>query len=326
MTNLTNNQSINQLKGQCPKESTMTNLINELVYLITGVSNPTDNIVKGSVDQLEEFGTNMAADSFEMGRIDQAAVISQYHWYWDRGLELENLDKEEAIANMRENLIAQRKQHNQRMGNYIPSKGCYWKDTKACKANKKRLDHMLFEIKQTIETLDASFIPYEDESDRTERYSASEANLNYISDSVAKWDLGTCAMALDQIDALKATKQMTRKDHTMAKGLLLRKLANNAPTHYEVPKVSRMGHTYILYVSTQWHEDLQSCIEIFRDSDIKAPGYDDRFFGTVKFDIEAVIDLRAANPHLSMDDAIYCVKAAEEARQSPESFIPNMGL
>jgi hypothetical protein len=302
--------------------TTTTNLINELVYIITGTSNPKANMVQGAVDQEEET-MGMAADAFEMGRIDQAAVIAQYHWYWDRGLNLEDLDKEEAIADMLEACRQQRAQHNRKLGQFIPSQGCYWKHTKAAADNKKRLDKMLFEVKASIKALDASFVTEEDQFELAARYSTSEANLNYISDNVDKWDLGQCAFALDRLAELKATKEIFGKDYNTAKGLLLRKLAFYTEETYWVEKVSRWGKDYAIEVNTDWQNDLNTCIEIHIDSDIKAPGYDDRFYGEMSFDMESVIDMRRHQPHLTIDEAIYCVKSAQE---DPEFFTPDMEL
>ena len=143
---------------------------------------------------------------------------------------------------------------------------------------------------------------------------------------MAKWDEGQCAFSLDRLDELKATKSIRKKDYQVAKGHLLRKLAKDAPAEYQVPKISLRGYSYMATMSTEWANDLQSTYELYRESDIKAPGYDDRFFGTVKIDIEAVIDVRREQSHLTMDEAIYCTQAAMEHNTNPETFIAGQYL
>jgi hypothetical protein len=174
-----------------------------------------------------------------------------------------------------------------------------------------------------------SFMPYKADRVAKESQSQSKANLEYIELNISAMDLGTCAMVVeDSLPEMLNNDEITYKDFIVAKGILLRKLANACPKEFEVVSISSAGNMYTNFVDSEWHNDLQSTKELYIDfaheeRDSKSPSYDDRFFGEMSYDVESVIDMHRAQPHLSLEDAIYCVQASYEEQ---EAFIPNMGL
>jgi len=235
-----------------------------------GFSRIVDNYMDGICNGDEDFCASLAQQAVLDGRVDLTAVNDRFHWWWERGIELELLDKEDRIEWMESELEAMEDKGKRwrawlrRKGN-PESKAKFDEFIRRYKA--KRADHRRY-----VTLVDSSFLTEED-TDRTP--TLGEALEAYLKMYIDKMSLGQLVVAMEEIEQWKNHKGLSWYYYVQCGMAISYRLAMNTPQQcgwWEVcDRMRKHNQTHHAKVASPTSEDRmhgQAGVSIDRIDDI----------------------------------------------------------